>query len=364
MIVTSSPLLYGTVFRTVFARMDPEVAHERAFRLIATAGRVPLLRDVVQGALAPYLGQGAGGAGSVRVLGKVFPAPFGLAGGFDKDARAIRGLTMLGFGFIEIGTVTAHAQPGNDKPRMWRERALGGVRNRMGFNNAGAAAAADRLRELRRTPAGRAIVVGANIGKTKVTPVADAASDYAFSARLLAPYADYLVVNVSSPNTPGLRDLQATQALRPLLTAVREAADEATGAAGVRRIPLLVKIAPDLAEQDVDAVADLVLDLGLDGVVAVNTTIAHDLGPGGLSGRPLLDKGLDVVAHLRARLGQGPTIIGVGGICDAADARAYLESGADLVQGYTGFVYQGPFWAARINRSLTRRPVAFAGRKR
>jgi dihydroorotate dehydrogenase len=348
---------YSLLFNVAFRRMDPERAHELAFSLIERAGEVPLLRDVVQGALAPFLGQRAGGPGSVRLFGRVVPAPFGLAGGFDKNARAVRGLTMLGFGFIEIGTVTAHPQPGNEKQRMWRELDVRGVRNRMGFNNEGAAAAADRLRALRSTAAGRAIVVGANIGKTKVTPPEDAAADYATSARLLAPWADYLVVNVSSPNTPGLRDLQATESLRPILQAVRAAADEAnaTGSAGAgRRIPLLVKIAPDLADDDIDAVADLVLELGLDGVVAVNTTIGHDRGPGGLSGPPLLGRGIEVVARLRKRLGTGPVIIGVGGITRADDVRAYLRAGADLTQGYTSFVYEGPLWASRINRALTR----------
>ncbi|HEV6954039.1 MAG TPA: quinone-dependent dihydroorotate dehydrogenase [Promicromonospora sp.] len=347
---------YSLLFQGVFRRMDPERAHELAFSLIERAGTVPVLRDVVQGALAPYLGQRAGGPGSVRVFGRVVPAPFGLAGGFDKNARAVRGLTMLGFGFIEIGTVTAHPQPGNEKPRMWRELDVRGVRNRMGFNNEGAAAAAERLRALRSTAAGRAIVVGANIGKSKVTPAQDAPADYVTSARLLAPWADYLVVNVSSPNTPGLRDLQATESLRPILEAVRAAADEATaaGTADGRRVPLLVKIAPDLADEDVDAVADLVLELGLDGVVAVNTTIGHDRGPGGLSGPPLLGRGLEVVARLRERLGTGPVIIGVGGITRADDVRAYLRAGADLTQGYTSFVYEGPFWASDINRALTR----------
>jgi dihydroorotate dehydrogenase len=348
---------YSLLFNVAFRRMGPERAHELAFSLIERAGNVPVLRDLVQGAVAPFLGQRAGGPGSVRLFGRVVPAPFGLAGGFDKNARAVRGLTMLGFGFVEIGTVTAQPQPGNEQPRMWRELDVRGVRNRMGFNNEGAAAAADRLRELRSTAAGRAIVVGANIGKTKVTPPEDAAADYATSARLLAPWADYLVVNVSSPNTPGLRDLQATQSLRPILQAVRVAADEAnaTGSAGAgRRIPLLVKIAPDLADDDVDAVADLVLELGLDGVVAVNTTIGHDRGPGGLSGPPLLGRGIEVVARLRKRLGTGPVIIGVGGITRADDVRAYLRAGADLTQGYTSFVYEGPLWASRINRALTR----------
>jgi dihydroorotate dehydrogenase len=350
------PFLYSLLFDTVFRRMDPERAHEVASAAIRAAGSVPLVRDVVQGALAPYLGRGAGGPGSVEVLGRVFPAPFGLAGGFDKDARAVRGLTMLGFAFVEVGTVTAHPQPGNERPRLWRELDVRGVRNRMGFNNEGAAAAARRLEALRATPAGRAVVVGANIGKTKVTPAAEAAGDYATSASLLAPYADYLVVNVSSPNTPGLRDLQEVETLRPILVAVREAADVATRAAGAARVPLLVKIAPDLADADVDAVADLVDELDLDGVVAVNTTIDHDRGPGGLSGPPVRARGLAVVTRLRARLGPGRVVIGVGGITTAHDARDYLHAGADLVQGYTGFLYQGPFWAARINRSLVRHP--------
>ncbi|GAA1403604.1 quinone-dependent dihydroorotate dehydrogenase [Oerskovia paurometabola] len=346
--------LYSLLFNGVFRHMDPEKAHEVVFPLISLAGRTPVVGGVVQGAAAPYLGRGANGPGSVQALGRTFPAPFGLAGGFDKNAKAIRGLTMLGFAFIEIGTVTAHAQPGNEKPRMWRELSLRGIRNRMGFNNEGAAAAAQRLEALRRSASGRAIMIGANIGKTKVTPAQDAAGDYATSAALLAPHADYLVVNVSSPNTPGLRDLQSTEALRPILQAVREAADDATRAAGVRRVPLLVKIAPDLADEDVDAVADLALELGLDGVIAVNTTIGHDLGPGGLSGPPLLARGLDVVARLRGRLGPDVAIIGVGGISTADDARAYLAAGADLVQGYTGMIYNGPFWAASINRSLVR----------
>lgn len=348
-------LPYSLLFNGVFRRMDPERAHELVFGLIERAGSVSVLRDVVQGGLAPYLGRGIGGPGSVRVFGRVVPAPFGLAGGFDKNARAVRGLTMLGFGFVEIGTVTAHPQPGNDKPRMWRELDLRGVRNRMGFNNEGAAAAAERLRALRSTKAGRAVVVGANIGKTKVTPAAEAAGDYATSARLLAPWADYLVVNVSSPNTPGLRDLQATESLRPILEAVRAAADEATRVgSGGRRVPLLVKIAPDLADDDVDAVAALALELRLDGVVAVNTTIGHDRGPGGLSGPVLRARDLQVVSRLRKRLGEGPVIIGVGGITTADDVRAYLRAGADLTQGYTSFVYEGPFWASRINRALTR----------
>jgi dihydroorotate dehydrogenase len=282
----------------------------------------------------------------------------GVAGGLDKDGRALRAWPLLGFGFIEVGTVTAHAQPGNEPPRLWRVLEQRALRNRMGFNNEGAVAVARRLQRLRSTPAGRALVVGVNIGKTKVTAPEDAADDYATSAGHLAPYADYLVVNVSSPNTPGLRDLQSVDALRPILQAARAAADESAATARRPRVPLLVKIAPDLADADVDAVADLVLELGLDGVVAVNTTIAHDLGEGGLSGPPLLDRGLVVVARLRHRLGADAVVVGVGGVTSPADARAYLAAGADLVQGYTGFIYEGPFWASRIGRALARDAAA------
>ena len=338
--------VYRLLFDLVFRRMDPERAHEVTFTLIRAVARVPLLRRVVRRAL------GATDAGAVHVWGRRFPSRFGVAAGFDKNALGVAGLTMLGFGYVEVGTVTAYPQPGNEPPRLWRvldERAL---RNRMGFNNEGSAAVAERLRRLRATPAGRRLVVGVNIGKTKVTPADHAPADYATSAGRLAPYADYLVVNVSSPNTPGLRDLQSVDALRPILEATRAAADEATAAAGLASVPLLVKIAPDLSDDDVDAVAELAAELGLDGIVAVNTTIAHDLGPGGLSGPPVLARGLDVVARLRSRLGPDVVIIGVGGITTPADAREYVAVGATLVQGYTGLIYEGPAYAARISRAL------------
>ncbi|HEY0118186.1 MAG TPA: dihydroorotate dehydrogenase (quinone), partial [Cellulomonas sp.] len=214
------------------------------------------------------------------------------------------------------------------------------------------AAVAGQLRRLRGTRRGRAAVVGVNIGKSRAKPLERAADDYATSARLLAPYADFLVVNVSSPNTPGLRDLQAVEALRPVLEAVRVAADEATARAGRAPVPLLVKIAPDLSDDDVDAVAELVAEVGLEGVVAVNTTIAHDEGPGGVSGPPLLSRGLDVVARLRDRLGPDAVIVGVGGISSGADAREYLAVGATLVEAYTGLIYEGPFFARRITHAM------------
>jgi len=338
--------VYRLLFDLVFRRMDPERAHERTFTLIRLVARVPVVRGLVGRVFA------APDDGAVQLWGRRFPARFGLAAGFDKNALGVRGLTMLGFGFVEVGTVTAHPQPGNEPPRLWRVLDQRALRNRMGFNNEGSEQVAARLRELRATPAGRRLVVGVNIGKTKVTPAELAAADYGTSAGRLAPYADYLVVNVSSPNTPGLRDLQSVDALRPILEATRVAADEATAAAGRPAVPLLVKIAPDLSDDDIDAVAELAAELGLDGIVAVNTTIAHDLGPGGLSGPPLLARGLDVVARLRNHLGPDAVIIGVGGITSAADAREYVAVGATLVQGYTGLIYEGPFWARRITRAL------------
>lgn len=285
----------------------------------------------------------------VQALGLTFPGRVGLAAGMDKNAEAVLGLADAGFAFVEIGTVTAHGQPGNSRPRSWREKDVRGLRNRMGFNNEGADAVAERLHRLRASRRGQDVVLGVNIGKTKATPAEDAAADYAYSATRLAPYASYLVVNVSSPNTPGLRDLQSTEALRPILTAVRQAADAVVTD---RSVPLLVKIAPDLADDDVDAVADLALELGLDGVIATNTTINHSRGEGGLSGPPVRIRAVEVVRRLRARMGEAVTIIGVGGIESETDARALLAAGATLLQTYTGFVYMGPGWVARLNAAL------------
>ncbi|MFW2514464.1 quinone-dependent dihydroorotate dehydrogenase [Demequina sp. SO4-13] len=334
--------MYRLFYDHLLARVDAERAHTlgvAAFRRGAWAFRA---------ARALHLTPRP--SGSVRAMGMDVPGHLGLAAGMDKNAQAVTGLSAAGFAFVEIGTVTARPQPGNERPRSWRERDVRALRNQMGFNNDGADAVARRLARLRSTRAGRKVVLGVNIGKTKVTPAEHAATDYAYSARLLSPYADYLVVNVSSPNTPGLRDLQSTEALRPILTHVRAAAD----AAVARRVPLLVKIAPDLADADVDAVADLAIELGLDGIVATNTTIAHDRGPGGLSGPPVRARAVEVVSRLRARAGDSLAIIGVGGIESEADARALLDAGATLLQTYTGFVYQGPRWVARLNAALSR----------
>ena len=346
-------MLYRALYDNVLVRFDAEDAHRWAFEAIRAFGRVPVVRDVVRDVVAP-----ASRVPRPEVFGRRLRGSFGLAAGFDKDARAVVGLTSLGFAFVEIGSVTAIGQPGNEKPRLWRELELHGIRNRMGFNNDGAEVVARRLRALRRTGPGRRAVIGVNIGRSKVTPADRAAEDYATSAGLLAPLADYLVVNVSSPNTPGLRDLQAVESLRPILEAVRTASDEAVAGTRRERVPLLVKIAPDLADGDIDEIADLVLELGLDGMVAVNTTVGHDLGPGGLSGPPELPRGLEVVARLRRRLGPEPVIIGVGGISSARDAQAYVDAGATLTQGYTGFIYEGAFWPGRVNRGLRSRGAA------
>ncbi|MGA5101183.1 quinone-dependent dihydroorotate dehydrogenase [Streptomyces lavendulocolor] len=345
--------MYKLFFRLFFTRMDPEQAHHLAFRWIRLAARVPVLRTFLAAALAPRYKELRTEAFGLRMHG-----PFGLAAGFDKNAVAIDGMAMLGFDHVEIGTVTGEPQPGNPRKRLFRlvqDRAL---INRMGFNNDGSAAVAARLHA--RVPVFRT-VVGVNIGKTKVVPEAEAAADYVKSTERLARHADYLVVNVSSPNTPGLRNLQATESLRPLLTAVREAADRTVTD---RRVPLLVKIAPDLADEDVDAVADLAVELGLDGIIATNTTIAREglKSParltgetGGLSGAPLKERSLEVLRRLYARVGDRITLVGVGGVENAEDAWQRILAGATLVQGYSAFVYEGPFYARAVHKGLAAR---------
>jgi dihydroorotate dehydrogenase len=346
----SKPHLYSRVFEHGFTRVDPERAHELAFGAIRTVG--PVLRR-----------RGLAGT-PVRTLGLTFPNALGLAAGFDKHAHGYRELAGLGFGHVEIGTVTALAQPGNPRPRLFRLPADRAVVNRMGFNNDGAAAVAERLAADTRP---REMVLGINIGKSKVVPDDDQVAveaDYAASTRLLTPHADYLVVNVSSPNTPGLRNLQAVDKLAPLLTRVQREIASVCDAGGRRRVPLLVKIAPDLADDDVLGVADMVGDLGLDGIIATNTTIGRDglrshpdqieaAGAGGLSGAPLKERATEVLRLLRDRVGPDLTLIGVGGISTPTDAQERLDAGATLVQAYTGFIYGGPAWPRRIVKGIS-----------
>lgn len=337
--------LYRALLRMMFL-VPPERIHHLAFGVLRAVALVPPLR---------YLAGKMFVADDPRlrstVFGIDFPAPLGLAAGFDKNADGIDSWAPIGFGFAEIGTVTAQSQPGNPTPRLFRLPLDRAIVNRMGFNNHGAEHAAHRLRT-RRT----LIPIGANIGKTKVVEPAGAAADYTASARLLGPLADFVVVNVSSPNTPGLRDLQAVESLRPILVAVQ----------AVVTVPVLVKIAPDLSDEDIDAVADLAVELGLDGIVATNTTIARTglrtesdvvaaAGAGGLSGAPLADRSLEVLRRLYRRVGTELTLISVGGIETEAQAWERITAGASLVQGYTGFIYGGPLWIKSIHRGLSAR---------
>jgi dihydroorotate dehydrogenase len=351
-----TPTPYRALFDHVLTRVDAETAHRWGFRALQLARPVVDRTRVRRG---PW-------PDPVAAMGLTFPGPLGVAAGFDKNAEGIDALAALGFSFVEVGTVTAEPQPGNPRPRLFRLPEDRAVVNRMGFNNDGAEVVARRL-AARLSGRHLEVVVGVNIGKTKVVPQDDEAAvlaDYEKSTRLLAPHADYLVVNVSSPNTPGLRDLQSESRLRPLLSAVRRQADAVRGSA--RHLPLLVKIAPDLSDKDVLAVADLAVEIGLDGLVATNTTTSReglrstrsmvdDAGTGGLSGAPLRARALEVLRLLRERVGPGLTIVGVGGIGDAADAQQRLDAGATLLQAYTAFIYEGALWPRNVQRELALR---------
>lgn len=339
--------MYRLLFTHVLSKLDPERAHHLAFDVIRALPATGL-GSVVRRLTAPRLDQ------SVETLGLRFETPFGVAAGFDKDGKAVLGLGQLGFGHVEVGTITAIPQAGNPTPRLFRLVPDRAVINRMGFNNGGATTAQHRLERTARVR--RRPVLGVNIGKSRVVDVADAAADYVASATLLAPVADYLVVNVSSPNTPGLRGLQELEQLAPLLQAVRVAAGTT---------PLLVKIAPDLSDAEVDRIAELVVSLGLDGIIATNTTLSRDglttdpaivdaAGAGGLSGAPLAQRSLAVLRRIRAIVPAELCVIAVGGVDTAEDVQERLDAGATLVQGYTAFLYRGPLWARQINRGLDR----------
>jgi dihydroorotate dehydrogenase len=335
--------MYG-VLRWLLFKLAPERIHTLVFAALRAATVGEPVRRPLRRLLAPsdpVLGS--------TVFGVYFPGPLGLAAGFDKDGLGLGSWGALGFGYAEIGTVTAHPQPGNPAPRLFRLPADRALLNRMGFNNQGSGKLASRLARHRPD-----VPIGVNIGKSESTPPERAADDYRASARLVGPLASYLVVNVSSPNTPGLRDLQATTALRPILSAVL--AETST--------PVLVKIAPDLADSDIDDIADLAVELGLAGIVATNTTVSRDglvtpgvdmLGPGGISGPPLARRATEVLRRLYDRVGGRLVLIGVGGIETADDAWERITAGASLVQGYTGFVYGGGLWAKHVHDGIARR---------
>ena len=329
-------------------RFSPEVAHEWTMRLLTLACAIPgvawILRrhyTVTDKRL------------EVSIAGLTFPNPVGLAAGFDKDARWLKEMRTLGFGFVEIGTVTPIPQKGNPRPRLFRLPADRGVINRMGFNNGGMVQAAAKLR---RRPQG--LLVGGNIGKNKTTPNASADLDYLKSFQSLHAHVDYFVVNVSSPNTPGLRELQSKEPLTQLLQLLmNENATMPTSR------PIFLKIAPDLSDSELDDIIDLVQETGIAGVIATNTTISREglqmdearvqeMGPGGLSGAPVRERSTEVIRYLHTKSGGSFPIIGVGGICSGVDAQEKLDAGASLVQVYSGLIFEGPGLVRRINRHL------------
>lgn len=347
--------LYQNIAKPAFFRLDPEHAHEVAVTGLALLGRVRPLCALLERwhRLNPHLHR------PVTCFGLNFPNAVGLAAGFDKNGQAWPAAAALGFGHVEIGTVTLHAQPGNPKPRAFRYPAEQAVINRMGFNNDGAAALARRLAR-QPGPGQRSIPLGVNLGKSKVTPLDQAMDDYLGSFRLLADHADYVVVNVSSPNTPGLRELQDAAWLKPLLAALVDE-NKVRVSAGKPRRPVLLKIAPDLSYPQIDAALGVIADLGLDGIIATNTTLARP-GPfatvgqaGGLSGAPVRRRSTEIIHYIaQATQGRLP-IIGVGGIMDEESAGEKLDAGATLVQLYTGLIYRGPFFAAEVARALAQR---------
>jgi len=352
--------MYKLFIRPLLFLVDPEKIHHLVFATLRVIGRIP------------------GGKALLRfffhfedvqlervIFGLKFKNPVGLAAGLDKDARLIDEMACLGFGFIEIGTLTPKAQPGNDKPRLFRLPQDQALINRMGFNNEGAEAAVTRLKKRKSS-----VIVGGNIGKNKITPNEQAMDDYAACFEMLYEYVDYFVINVSSPNTPGLRELQEKEPLGKLLSYVITLSKQKS----VYK-PVLLKIAPDLSPSQLDDIVAILKETKADGVIATNTTIERSdletspeevraIGNGGLSGKPLTYRSTQVIAYLRDKLGKDFPIIGVGGIMSPKDAVEKLKAGADLVQLYTGFIYEGPSFAKRVNQTLLQYSKALSMVKR
>lgn len=343
---------YSRVVRPLLFNLDAEHAHELAVNAMTLLGKLgPICR-----LMESTTGVGTGKLGRpVHAFGLTFPNAIGLAAGFDKNGTAWPAGAAFGFGHVEIGTITALAQPGNDRPRVFRYPGERAVINRMGFNNRGAEAIAGQLARFP-PPGRRRIPVGINLGKSKVTEISKAPEDYLASFRLLADFADYVVLNVSSPNTPGLRQLQDEERLRELLSAVAGA-----NRARTKRVPLLLKIAPDLTFPQIDRVLEVIYEFGFDGIIATNTTLARPgffAGidqAGGLSGRPLRRRSTEIVNYLARATGGKLPIIGVGGIEDCASAAEKLDAGATLIQVYTGLIYEGPFFPAQLAHALADR---------
>jgi dihydroorotate dehydrogenase len=344
------PVPYGLARPFLFG-LDPETAHDLTLDAIARLQNTPAMRLWARERVSD----------PVTVAGLAFPNRIGLAAGLDKNGRCIDGLGAMGFGFIEVGTVTPKAQPGNPKPRLFRLREAEALINRLGFNNGGLDAFVANVRRARSFRAGGGIV-GLNIGKNATTPIERAVDDYLVGLAGVYPYADYVTVNISSPNTLNLRALQADDALDALLAALRERQQELAAATG-RRVPMFLKIAPDLDEAQIDLIAATLGRHGIDGVIATNTTVARDAvaglphadETGGLSGRPVFEASNRVIRRLRAALGAHVPIIGVGGVLSGADAVAKRDAGADLVQIYTGLIYRGPALVYEAARALAQR---------
>lgn len=343
-------LLYERVIRRTLFRLDPERAHELAITGLDVLAALPPLCRMLE-----WMHRMPAACRPVKAFGLEFPNVVGLAAGFDKNATAWPAMAALGFGHVEVGTVTALAQPGNDRPRIFRYPPEHAVINRMGFNNEGAEAMARRLAK-QPPPGQRRIPLGINLGKSKVTALERATEDYLASFGRLADHADYIALNVSSPNTPGLRQLQDEDRLRELLGAI-----SAANRQRARRVPLLLKIAPDLTFPQIDRVLAALFDFGFDGIIATNTTLARPgffaevNQTGGLSGRPLRRRSTEIVNYIaRATRGRIP-IIGVGGLEDGASAAEKLDAGATLLQIYTGMIFRGPFLAAALARAVADR---------
>ena len=343
-------LLYP-LLRPLLFNLDPEQAHELSLKALAAVSRSPTLTGLVRLLFDPRVSQQP-----VELFGLRFPNAVGLAAGYDKDARAWRGLAALGFGHVEVGTVTPEPQPGNPRPRVFRLTEDAAIINRLGFPGEGADQVAPRLEGPRQ------VILGVNLGKNKDTPEDRAADDYELLLRRFAPLADYLVVNVSSPNTPGLRELQGHDHLDRLLGRLRIARDEEAARLG-RPVPLLVKLSPDLDDQGLDGALQAITDHGIDGVIATNTTIERPASlrghqarqAGGLSGRPLTHRSTALVAAIAHRTQGRLPIIGVGGIMTPRDALERLDAGASLVQVYSGMIYGGPALPGRIVRAMGQR---------
>ncbi len=335
--------MYKSIIRPILFSFDPEKVHYFTFSMIRAASKIPFFPSIFRGMYNvkdPRLER--------KLFGLTFPNPVGLAAGFDKDARLYNELSNFGFGFIEIGTITPKPQDGNPKKRLFRLREDSGIINRMGFNNGGLELAIERLKK------NKGVLIGGNIGKNKVTPNEEAVNDYTACFEALFDYVDYFVVNVSSPNTPNLRALQDKEPLTKLLQTLQDLNAEKTA-----RKPILLKIAPDLTDNQLLDIIDIVITTQIDGVIATNTTVSRDgltsknkSEVGGLSGKPLTNRSTEVIRFLAEKSNKAFPIIGVGGIHSASDALEKIEAGADLVQLYTGFVYEGPNLITSINKAL------------